>query len=111
MVNDISEKGLSVNHKVKIVNFPGGTSEKILEKLDDIIKEQPDDLIVHVGTNDLTNNINLLTNVKKIFNKVSKESPSTSIAFSSIINRKDKANIQKTLADTNAHLKNFCMQK
>ena len=111
MVNDISEKGLSINHKVKIVNFPGGTSEKILEKLDDIIKEQPDDLIVHVGTNDLTNNINLLTNVKKIFNKVSKESPSTSTAFSSIINRKDKANIQKTLADTNAHLKNFCMQK
>ena len=65
MVNGISEKGLSVNHKVKIVNFPGGTSEKILEKLDDIIKEQPDDLIVHVGTNDLTNNVNLLTNVKK----------------------------------------------
>ena len=65
MVNGISEKGLSVNHKVKIVNFPGGTSEKILEKLDDIIKEQPDDLIVHVGTNDLTNNVNLLTNIKK----------------------------------------------
>ena len=48
------------------MNFPGGTSEKILEKLDDIIEEQPDDLIVHVGTNDLTNNVNLLTNVKKI---------------------------------------------
>ena len=55
--------------------------------------------------------INLLTNVKKIFNKVSKELPSTSIAFSSIINRKDKTNIQKTLTDTNARLKNFCKQK
>ena len=111
MVNGISEEGFSVNYKVKIVNFPGGTSEKILEKLDDIIKEQPDDLIVHVGTNDLTNNVKLLTNVKKIFNEVSKESPSTSIAFSSIINRKDKTNIQKTLTDTNARLKNFCIQK
>ena len=67
MVNGISEKGLNVNHKVKVVNFPGGTSET---KLDDIIKEQPDDLIVYVGTNDLTNNVNLLTK-KKIFNKVS----------------------------------------
>ena len=65
MVNGISEKGLSVNHKVKIVNFPGGTSKKIPEKLDDIIKEQQDDLIADVGTNDLTNNVNLLTNVKK----------------------------------------------
>ena len=31
IVNGISEKGLSVKHKVKIVNFPGGTSEKILK--------------------------------------------------------------------------------
>ena len=29
MVNGIFEKGLSVNYKVKIVNYPGGTSEKI----------------------------------------------------------------------------------
>ena len=65
MVNGISEKGLSVNHKVKIVNFPGVTSEKILEKLDDIIKEQRDGLIVHIGTNDLTNNVNLLPTLKK----------------------------------------------
>ena len=81
MVNSISEKGLIVNHRVRIVNFLGGTSEKTLRKLDDIIKEQSDDLIVHVATNDRNNNENLLTNVKKIFNKVSKESPSTSIAF------------------------------
>ena len=65
MVNSISEKGLSVNHKVNIVIFPGSTSEKILEKLDIIIKEKPDDLIVHVATNDVSNNVNLLTNVKK----------------------------------------------
>ena len=59
MVNCISEKGLSFNQKVKILNFPGGTSEKILEKLDDLIKEKPDD---HVAMNDNTNNLNLLAN-------------------------------------------------
>ena len=111
MVNGIYEKSLSVNHKVKIVNFPGGTNENILDKLDVIIKEKPDDLIGHVGTNDITNDINHLTNVKKIFSKVSKELPSTSIALSSIINRKDKTSIQKNLADANARLKNFCKAK
>ena len=104
MVNGISEKGLSVNHKVKIVNFPCGTNEKILEKLDDIIKEKPDDLIVHVETNDITNNANLFDQRSKIFNKIF-------TAFSHIINGKDKTNIQKILTDTNARLKNFCMLK
>ena len=28
MVNGISERGLSVNHKVRIVNFPGGEIER-----------------------------------------------------------------------------------
>ena len=65
MVNGISEKGLSVNHKVTIINFSGRTSGKILEKMDVIIKKKSDDLIVHVGANDITNNIILLTNVKK----------------------------------------------
>ena len=74
IVNGISEKGLSVNYKVKIVHFPCGTSEKILEKLDDIIKETPGDLIVHAGTNDIINNVKLPTNVKKIFSKISRES-------------------------------------
>ena len=85
MVNGISEKGLSVNHEVKIVNFACGTSEKTLVKLDDIIKKQPVNLVFHVRTNDLTNNVNLLTNVRKIFNKVSKISPSTSILQSPIV--------------------------
>ena len=40
MVNGISAKDLSVNHKVKIANFPGGTSEKILKKLDGIIMDK-----------------------------------------------------------------------
>ena len=78
--------------------------------MDDIIKKKPDDLIAHVGTNDIINNVNLDQRLK-ILNKVSKESPSTSIAFSSIISRKDKRNIQKTVTNTNARLKNFCMQK
>ena len=104
MVNGISEKGLSVNHKVKIVNFPSGTHEKILEKLDEIIKEKPDDLIVHVGTNDITNNVNFFDQRQKIYNKISKESPLT---FSSIINGKGKTNIQKILKGNSAFAKYF----
>lgn len=34
MLNGISEKG-----NLKVTNFPGGTSDKIVEKLDDFIKD------------------------------------------------------------------------
>ena len=34
--------------------------------MDGIIKEKPDSVIIHAGTNDLTNNINLLNSAKNI---------------------------------------------
>ena len=51
--------------KVLVKIFPGATSEKILEEMDEIIKEKPDSIIIHAGTNDLINNINLLNSAKK----------------------------------------------
>ena len=95
MLNNISEKGLSKTHKVKVINLPGGTSEKITDQLDDLIKRKPDDLIVHARTNDIANNVNLWNDMKKSFRKVSKDSLSTQLAFSSIIFRKDKKNLEK----------------
>ena len=89
----------------------GGTSEKITDQLHDLIKGKPDDLIVHVGNNDIANNVNLLNNVKKLFREVSKDSPSTQLAFSLRNVRKDKKNLEKTIIGTNARLKNCCYQK
>ena len=63
--------------KVEVLNFPGATSSDIVEKIEDVLDQKPESLIVHVGTNDLTNEINLLNNVKKIVNKTKKKSPNT----------------------------------
>ena len=72
MLNGLHEKGLSMNHNVKVKNYPGGTSETILDNIDDIVKNKPDYLIIHAGTNDLTNGINLLNQAKKIVKQVKK---------------------------------------
>ena len=45
--------------------------------------------------------------MKKIFRKVSKDSPSTQLAFSLIIVRKDKKDLEKSIIE----LKNYCSQK
>ena len=111
MLNNINSRGLSKSKEVDVLNFSGATSADIVSKIDDVLNKKPASLIVHVGTNDLTNDVNLLTNAKKIVNKVNQTSPNTVLTFSNIIVRKDKKNLEKTRADTNSRLKNFCRQK
>ena len=96
----MNEKGLSHKHRVKAVSKPGATSERTYEEIDDVITSKPEHLVIHVGTNDLTNGINLLNNAKEIVKKVNEKLPKTCIAFSSIISRKDREDIDKKLTET-----------
>ena len=111
MLNTINSLGLSKSKKVSVSNFPGATSEDILAEVEDTLKAHPDTLIVHAGTNDLTNNINTLRSVKKLCEKARRISPDTKIVFSNIIYRKDRRNTDKQRIGTNSRLKNFCNQK
>ena len=63
-----NEKGLSKDNRVKIKNFPGGTTETISEEVEELVKNKPDILIVHVETNNLTKGKSVLNNIKKILN-------------------------------------------
>ena len=55
LLNGIHEKGLPKNHNWKVNNFPGGTSTTVLENLDNLVLNKPDCVVIHAGTNDLTN--------------------------------------------------------
>ena len=111
MLARISGTGLSKKHNVSVSSFSCGTSEKIIQNVDDLLKNKPEDLVIHVGTNDITNRVNLLNSVKKIVKQASDISPRTTVVFSSIIVRKDKKNLEKSLTDTNTPLKSHCRQK
>ena len=110
MLNNINSRGLSKSKEVDVLNFPGATSPNVLTKIDDVLNKKPASLIVHVGTNVLTNDKNMLSNVKRVVNKTKKTSSNTALT-SNIIFQKDKKNLEKTRADTNSRLKNFCRQK
>ena len=99
MLNIINARGLSKSKKVDILNFPGATSSDIVNEIDEVLKGKPESLIIQIGTNDLTNNTNLLVNVKKVVNKVKKASPDIVLRFSDIVFRKDKKHIEKMRAD------------
>ena len=111
MLNDINSCGLSKSKKVSASNFPCATSEDTLDEVEDTLKTHPDNLIVYVGTNYLTKNINTLRSVKKLWGKPKRISPDTKMVFSNIIYRKDRLNTDKQRIDTNARLKNFVTRK
>ena len=51
------------------VFIPGATSGDIVDKTDDILEGKRESLIVHLGMNDLINNVNLLNSIKKMLIK------------------------------------------
>ena len=55
--------------------------KNILDEVGDTLKTEPDTLIIHALTNDLTKNINTLRNVKKLCEKAKRISPDTKIVF------------------------------
>ena len=61
MLNDMSEKGLIKSHKITVESVPGGTSNTIVENLDQLLKENSDDPTMHVRTNGLTNHVQKLS--------------------------------------------------
>ena len=56
------------------------------------------------------NGINSLNSFKKNVKKVKQTSPNTKIAFSSLITRKDKKDLDRKVQDMNNRLKNYCSQ-
>ena len=68
-----------------------------MDQIDDKIKSKSERLGIHAETNDLTKGINLLNNPKKMVKKINEKLPKTCIAFSNIINKKDRKDIDKKL--------------
>ena len=69
-------------------------------------------MLVHTGTNDLTNSVNTMSKVRKIVKAVEEMDGNNEIklGFSSIIVRKDR-DLEKEIKETNTKLKNYCIGK
>ena len=75
--NNVNRCGLSKSRKIEQLNYPGATNSNTFDKTDDALDDKPESLTVHVGTNNLTNYMNLLNNIRKIATKAKKKSTNT----------------------------------
>ena len=113
MLNGVHERGMNKdeNIKVKIRKYPGASSIDILDHIKPSLRKAPEQIIIHAGTNDISNSTNYLKNVKKIVKLVKETCKDTKLSFSSVICRTDIRDITDTINTTNSHLENYCKQQ
>ena len=83
----------------------------MIDYINPTIRKKPDDIIIHVGTNDITNNVNTVENLRKIVNMILEESPGTKTCISSVTKRTDKKGLETKIKNLNIKLKNFCTER
>ena len=98
------------NCKVSVKDFPGARVPCMQDYVRAALKENPDHIIIHVGTNDLASNTSVEKVAESIINLASTlKSDSCSVAISSITVRNDKHRTK--VAQVNRSLKRLCQEK
>ena len=99
----------SKNNDVKVDAHPGSTTLGMLDYIKPIVRRKPDVLVIHTGTNDLTNRVNTMKEVRQLVKCVKEldKEEEVKIVFSSVIYRSDR-NLEKEIADLNLKLKWYC---
>ena len=107
MVNGIDKKRLCKKHgNVKVFHFSGARIEDTNQYITPIVKKQPGYLILHVGTNDATNNTSkkIVDDLIILKSNISKQLPSCKIVLSKPIIRHDDGKGNLTIRNVNKHL-------
>ena len=102
----------SKKNNVKIITHTRSITEDMLDYIKPVARRKPDTLIIHTGTNDLTNGVNTMKKVSKLVKVVREidESGKIKIGFSSVIFRKDK-DLEDERNEVDMKLKKYCEGK
>ena len=95
---------------IKIQKYPGESSTDILDHLKSSLRKEADQILIHTGTSNLTNDHNYLNNVKEIVNMVKETCEDTKFCFSALIFRIDLKDIIKKVIKANRRLENCYKQ-
>ena len=110
MINNINDGGISRGGNVKLRKYPRCTTDDLKVNIEPTAKKCPDVIIIHSGTNGITNGIDTVNNLSTIINRIKRRSPNSTIAITSIVTRKDRPNFDKKVSELNTNIKEFCKE-
>ena len=110
MIKDLAERGISKDHNVKARSQPGCTTEDIEDHIKPILRKNPDAIIIHSGTNDVTNDKPTKKKIKKVVKLIEDTNPAIQVIISGLIHREDRE-VKDEIASINNHLESYCNSK
>ena len=101
--DNLSSKNNDVN------THPESTTVDMLDYIKPTVRRKPDVLVIHTGTNDLTNGVNTMKEVRQLVKCVKEldKEEEVKIGFLSVINRSGR-NLEKGIIDPNHKLMWYC---
>ena len=110
IIQNIRGWSLSRTNKVVVKPFPGATTEDMEDFIKPILRKDPENIIIHVGTNDVNSKEPRLTaeGIVNLAHKIEGDAPNTSIAISGLVPRADDKGGK--VSSVNKILKKFCRQ-
>ena len=92
MIKNITGTGISSENTVKMRPHPGATTIDICDYIKPKLRQKPDVVVVHCGTNDIPNDINTVKKIKKLVKQIEENNHENilQIVIHSIIKRYDQ---------------------
>ena len=110
MIKYLRRKNLSSkNYEDKITAHPVSTTEDLIGYVKPVVrKKKTDFLVIHTRTNDLTNDVTTMKEIRKIVKCVRDldKDKKVNIGFSSVISKSDR-NLDQEIRDLNLKLKRY----
>lgn len=107
IIKNINPWKLSRKHSVKVHSHPGATTEDMVDFIKPDVRKSPDVIVLHVGTNDISNKINTKKKLKTLIKTIRdlEYKKKIEIAISSVITREG---FESEVGELNSYLKSFC---
>ena len=108
----MNSREISRSSSVKIRSHPGATTEDFIDYATPTARKKPKMMVIHSGTNAITNKVNTLQKIRKVINAIKENdvNDENEIVLSSVIHRDDQ-NAEDKISELNKKLENLCKGK
>ena len=112
MIKYINDREISRSSSVNIRSHPGATTEDLIDYVRPITRKNPKMMVIHSGTNGITNKVNTLQKIRKVIHAIKENdvNDEIEIVLSSVIHRDDQ-DVEDEISELNKKLENLCKGK